>query len=144
MSLNIGIFIFDQVEVLDFAGPYEVLTTAARVYARSAPREPPLFSVFTIGRTSEPVCARAGLKIAPDFTIDQHPVLDCLIVPGGVINTELSKGDVISWIDAQAGKTPLTASVCTGAFLLAKTGRLDGQEVTHPLGGHRGPAAHVP
>lgn len=130
MPFNIGIFIFDEVEVLDFAGPYEVLTTAARVHARSAANAPLLFNVFTIGRNSEPVRARAGLKIDPDFTIGRHPAIDCLIVPGGVVNAELTKDDVVAWIDAQAGQARLTASVCTGAFLLAKTGRLDDREVT--------------
>ncbi|MBJ9974434.1 DJ-1/PfpI family protein [Pseudomonas sp. S75] len=132
MPLNIGIYVFDDVEVLDFAGPYEVFTTATRVQGRTHPDAAPLFDVFTIGRDREPVRARAGLKIDPDFTLDDHPPLDCLIVPGGVVNAELEKADVIRWIDRQMDPCRVVASVCTGAFLLARTGKLDGLQVaTH-------------
>ena len=128
---QIGLYVFDQVEVLDFAGPYEVLTTAARVHGRQAPAgTPPLFEVHAIGRTRAPVRARAGLKIEPDHDLSEHPRLDALIVPGGVVTAELDKPDVIAWLTAQCAAVPLVASVCTGAFLLAKTGRLDGLETT--------------
>jgi transcriptional regulator GlxA family with amidase domain len=131
MTLRIGLYVFDQVEVLDFAGPYEVLTTAARVHGCGAPAdEPPLFEVCTIGRTRAPVRARAGLKIDPDCSIAEHPRLDALIVPGGVVNAELEKADVIAWLAAQGAALPLVASVCTGAFLLGKTGHLDGLAAT--------------
>ncbi|WP_157268272.1 DJ-1/PfpI family protein [Azohydromonas aeria] len=129
--LQIGLYVFDQVEVLDFAGPYEVLTTAARVHGRQAPAGvPPLFEVRTLGRTRAPVRARAGLKIEPDASLSEHPPLDGLIVPGGVVTAELDKPDVIAWLQAQCAAVPLVASVCTGAFLLAKTGCLDGLEAT--------------
>ncbi|WP_028693583.1 DJ-1/PfpI family protein [Pseudomonas cremoricolorata] len=130
MSLNVGIYVFDEVEVLDFAGPYEVFTTATRMQQRSDAGAQPLFTVFTIGRTTAPIKARAGLKIDPDHDIHGHPPLDCLIVPGGVVTAELEKPDVIRWIDQQAALTPVVASVCTGAFLLAKAGKLDGLRAT--------------
>ncbi|HEX8988144.1 MAG TPA: DJ-1/PfpI family protein [Rhodocyclaceae bacterium] len=129
---TIGIYVFDEVEALDFAGPYEVMTTATRMHSRMQPGASPLVKVVVIGRSRQAVTARAGLKIEPDYAIDDHPPLDCLIVPGGVVTAELDKADVISWIDRQAGEVPIVASVCTGAFLLAKTGRLDGLDViTH-------------
>ena len=132
MTLTIGIYIFDNVEVLDFAGPYEVFTTAARMHARSHESEQPLFRVVTIGPSSDTVQARAGLKLDPDFTIEEHPKLDCLIVPGGVVTAELHRPQLIAWLNQQMQQVPITASVCTGAFLLAQTGRLDGLEViTH-------------
>lgn len=130
MSLNIGIYVFDDVEVLDFAGPYEVFTTATRMHGRNNGGDQPLFNVFTIGRNREPVCARAGLKIEPDFTLQDHPHLDCLIVPGGVVNAELEKDDVIQWIGEQSHPCRIVAAVCTGAFLIARTGKLDGLQVT--------------
>lgn len=129
MTLNIGIYVYDDVEVLDFAGPFEVFTTAARVHARTHSGQP-LFNVFTLGRTLAPVRARAGLNVDPDHAIDQHPALDLLIVPGGVVTAELAKTDVTQWLGQQIKPSRLVASVCTGAFLLAKTGKLDGLSVT--------------
>ncbi|MDE1163865.1 MAG: DJ-1/PfpI family protein [Pseudomonas sp.] len=129
MTLNIGIYVYDDVEVLDFAGPYEVFTTAARVHARSHSGAP-LFTVFTVGRTLAPVRARAGLKVEADFAIDRHPPLDLLVVPGGVVTAELCKPDVIQWLGRQIHPSRLVASVCTGAFMLAQTGKLDGLRVT--------------
>ena len=130
MSINIGIYVYDDVEVLDFAGPYEVFTTATRMHTRMSLDERPLFNVFTIGRATDPVRARAGLKVDPDYTFYDHPVMDCLIVPGGVVTAELEKADVIRWISGQSVPERVVASVCTGAFLLAKTGKLDGKQVT--------------
>ncbi|MFS0826960.1 DJ-1/PfpI family protein [Pseudomonas phoenicis] len=130
MPLNIGIYVFDEVEVLDFAGPYEVFTTAARLHRRDGNTDAALFDVFTVGRTLGSIRARAGLKVDPDHDLHTHPKLDCLIVPGGVVTAELGKADVIEWIDRHLLAGHLVASVCTGAFLLAKTGKLDGRQAT--------------
>lgn len=130
MTLNLAIYVFDQVEALDFAGPYEVFTTATRMAARAAPEAPPAFNVFTVGRTREAVRARAGLKIEPDHTLADPPRIDVLIVPGGVVGDEVAKPDVIGWIARTAPATRITASVCTGAFLLAQARLLDGLTVT--------------
>ena len=130
--MNVGILIFDEVELLDMAGPYEVFTTAARVHGRSQPAgTPPLFNVFTLARSAAPVQARAGLRLQPDRTLDDHPLLDCAIVPGGVVDAELGQAALMDWIRAQA-QTPvrILASVCTGALLLAQAGVLDGLEAT--------------
>ncbi|MCR1566363.1 MULTISPECIES: DJ-1/PfpI family protein [Mixta] len=126
MTMQVGIYIFDNVEVLDFAGPYEVFTCASRVNRG----ETPLFNVFTVGESLTPVHARAGLKIDPDFSLADHPDIDCLIIPGGVINAELDKQNVIEWICQQSSKAKITASVCTGAFLLAAAGILEGKSAT--------------
>ncbi len=129
--MNIGIHVFDDVEALDLAGPYEVFTTAARVHARTQPRDAPaLFTVFTIGRDTAVVRARAGLRVVPDTTFDTHPPLDVLVVPGGVVDVPLGEADTIAWIAAQARRVRILASVCTGAFLLARAGCLDGLEAT--------------
>ncbi|WP_095093765.1 DJ-1/PfpI family protein [Pseudomonas sp. Irchel 3A5] len=130
MSINIGIYVYDDVEVLDFAGPYEVFTTATRMHLRKSRDDRALFNVFTIGRTTDPIRARAGLKVDPDFSINDHPAIDCLIVPGGVVNAELEKPDVIRWISEQSVPERVVAAVCTGAFLLVKTGKLAGKQVT--------------
>jgi transcriptional regulator GlxA family with amidase domain len=130
VSINIGIYVYDDVEVLDFAGPYEVFTTASRMHLRSSHDDRMLFNVFTIGRTLAPVRARAGLKVDPDYSITDHPVMDCLVIPGGVVSAELEKTDVIHWISSQAVPERVIAAVCTGAFLVAKTGKLAGKQVT--------------
>ena len=122
--LNVGIFVFDDVEVLDFAGPFQVFTTAARVARPATP-----FATFTVAADDE-VQARGGLSIVPSYTFGRAPRIDVLIVPGGVVTQELGKPAVIEWIAARAAEARLTASVCTGAFLLAKAGVLDGKKAT--------------
>lgn len=130
MTTSIGIFIFPDVEVLDFAGPYEVFTTAARVAMRCEPHRELPFSVFTVAADATAVRARAGLVVQPEFTFANHPPIDVLIVPGGVVTAELERAAVVEWIKKVAVKSSLTASVCTGAFLLAKTGLLGNATVT--------------
>lgn len=130
MTTSVGIFVFDNVEVLDFAGPYEVFTTASRVHRRSHPSDPDLFKVIIIGRTGAPVRARAGLSIHPDYYFKNHPPIDILVIPGGVVTQELSEPEVANWIAASSRTSRLTASVCTGAFLLAQAGLLNGRSAT--------------
>ncbi|WP_203143060.1 DJ-1/PfpI family protein [Marinobacter mangrovi] len=130
MTTVVGIFLFDDVEVLDFAGPYEVFTTASRVYRKAHPVGPEPFSVVTIAQHEDLVHSRAGLKVSADYTIADHPSIDLLLVPGGVVTAELEKGPVIRWIENTAEQVPLTASVCTGAFLLAAAGLLNGRTAT--------------
>jgi len=130
MTCKVGIFVYDDVEVLDFAGPYEVFTTASRVFKRSNPSSPEPFEVFTVGQTSASVRARAGLSVYPDYSFKNHPKIDLLLIPGGVVTAELKMQEVIQWIARTAGSSALTASVCTGAFLLAKAGLLDGKSAT--------------
>ena len=122
MTCNVGIFVFNEVEVLDFAGPYEVFTTASRVHKRGQPGVPDPFTVFTVGRTRDPVRARAGLSVFPDFGFDKHPNIDLLLIPGGIVTAELEKPEVIGWITQTARRARLSASICTGAFLNAAQG----------------------
>lgn len=130
MTQTVGIYVFDDVEVLDFAGPYEVFTTAVRMHRRSQPDGAPRFEVFTVGRSTDRLRARAGLPVLPDHDFGSHPPIDLLIVPGGVVSAELTRAEVIAWIGRTAAASVLTASVCTGAFLLAKAGLLDGRNAT--------------
>lgn len=129
--MNLGILVFDEVELLDMAGPYEVFTTAARVLARSQPPgTSALFSVTTIARRPGQVRARAGLRLQPDHTLADHPPLDCTIVPGGVVDAELGQPDLMAWLCGQARSARILASVCTGSLLLAQAGVLDGLDAT--------------
>lgn len=122
--MNIGIYVYDDAEVLDFAGPFEVFSTAARLEPAAG------IQVFLVGQTGEPVAARNGFRVTPDFAIDRHPDIELLLVPGGVHTLELAKPPVIDWIRRQAALATLTASVCTGAFLLAEARVLTNQTVT--------------
>jgi transcriptional regulator GlxA family with amidase domain len=130
MTIAVGIYVFDDVEVLDFAGPYEVFTTAARVALRDSSDATAPFAVFTVARAPGAVRARAGLVIQPDHRIDQHPPIDLLVIPGGVVTAELEQPAVPAWITQVAQQARVVASVCTGAFLLAKAGLLAGRQVT--------------
>jgi len=129
MTETVGIYVFDDVEVLDFAAPFEVFSTASRVHARGAGGAP-RFDVVLIADEPRTVKARGGFPVVCARSIVDHPPLDVLIVPGGVVTRELERPTVIGWIAARAGTTALTASVCTGAFLLARAGLLDGRRVT--------------
>jgi transcriptional regulator GlxA family with amidase domain len=124
--MNIGVFVFDEVEVLDFAGPVQVFSTAARV-ATTAPAA--AFDTFTVA-AAPTVVARGGLTLVPRHLFGTAPSIDVLVIPGGVVTAELGKPAVIDWIAARAATARLTASVCTGAFLLAKAGLLAGKTAT--------------
>jgi len=130
LTTAIGIFLFDEVEVLDFAGPFEVFCTASRVKRKLAPEQPPLFDVFTVAEEPRLIQARGGLTISPGYNFSNHPPLDVLVVPGGVVAEELAKPAVSNWLKQVAAGSQLTASVCTGAFLLAQAGVLVDQTVT--------------
>ena len=130
MTRTIGIYVFDKVEVLDFAGPYEVFTCAARVAENIGLGGGLPFRVRTIGRTSAMLRARAGLSVLPETDFDHAGRIDVLIVPGGVVTAELNQPEVIRWIAGMARDCELVASVCNGALLLAEAGLLDGQPAT--------------
>lgn len=129
-TLALGIYVFDEVEVLDFAGPFEVFSTATRVARRLEPSAPPPFTVTLVADTPRAVRARGGLRVACSASFADHPPFDVLVVPGGEVSRELERPEVTAWIQRVAAGASLTASVCTGAFLLARAGLLDGRRVT--------------
>lgn len=124
---NVGIFLFNEVEVLDFAGPFEVFSIAE--YQDSKEK---IFKVSTIAQTKNLIKARNGLKILPDYDFTDVPKLDILIIPGGygAEEIEIHNKEVINWIVKYSEKVEILASVCTGAFLLAKGKLLDGKKAT--------------
>ncbi|THB79332.1 MAG: DJ-1/PfpI family protein [Desulfobulbaceae bacterium] len=130
---TVGIFLYNNIEVLDFAGPFEVFSTAQRIWTLAG-RDPSqaLFKVVTIAEQHKLITARGGLQVVPNHLIEYHPHIDILIVPGGIIDHQLTRAPVINWLRTTSERADLTASVCTGAFLLAEAGLLDGCEViTH-------------
>ncbi len=127
--LQVGILVFPEVEVLDFAGPFEVFSVASRIALREIGVPTP-FTVTLIGASGGPVMARHGMQVIPHFGFHDAPHLDVLIVPGGVVTQPLADPATLDWVRRQDGSAVLTASVCTGAFILAKIGLLDGLKVT--------------
>ncbi|ELR70491.1 ThiJ/PfpI family protein [Fulvivirga imtechensis AK7] len=123
--MNIGILLFNEVEVLDFAGPFEVLSLAEKDKKK-------LFKVKTIAQTKDPIQARNGLTIIPDFSFDDRPQFDIVIIPGGygAEEIEINNATTIEWIKTRYDQVQIMASICTGALLLAKAGLLSGRKAT--------------
>ena len=130
MSINVGIFLYNEIEVLDFAGPFEVFSTASRVNSRISKNSENLFNVFTVAEDQNPIFARGGLQIIPKHNISDHPEINLLIIPGGIVTDELKKNNISSWILSTSNTADITASVCTGAFLLANAGLLKSKRAT--------------
>ncbi|SDP06749.1 DJ-1/PfpI family protein [Paenibacillus sp. yr247] len=127
MSWNVGLLLFNEVEVLDFAGPFEVFSITEFPENREK-----AFHVKTVSQHGELIKARNGLMVKPNYSFETAPSFDILIVPGGygAEEIEIHNAEVIKWIQEQSAKVELLTSVCTGAFLLAKAGLLDGKSAT--------------
>ena len=126
----VGILLFPEVEVLDFAGPFEVFSVAARLSGRDPGRSGPAFTVATVAETAGVVVARHGLQVVAGHGFGDAPAFDLLIVPGGVVTEPLGNAATLSYVRAASARAKLTASVCTGAFILAKAGLVAGRRVT--------------
>jgi transcriptional regulator GlxA family with amidase domain len=124
---TVGILLYPDVEVLDFAGPYEVLACSRDIHSGHR------FNVKTIAPEPEITCF-GGLRVSADLTFEAQPELDIFLVPGGPGAREPYNPQILNdFIREQAQRSKLVASVCTGTFLLARAGLLDGKVVTtHP------------
>ncbi len=129
-SLRVRIMLFPQVEILDFAGPYEVFCVASRVALRDGLLPHPAFLVEAVAASRSTVRARHGLGIVPDVDFNDAAPADLLIVPGGVVDQPLNDAASLAWLQRACSEAGLVASVCTGAFLLARIGLLTSQKVT--------------
>lgn len=122
---NIGILLFNDIELMDFAGPYEVFSVTSELNNYQ------LFKVFTVSQDGKEIKSVNGLKVLPDFSFINHPDIDILVIPGGVgTKSEMMKEAVLEWINRNHNSSTITMSVCSGARLLGKLGLLDRLECT--------------
>lgn len=123
--LRIGVFLFEGAEELDWAGPWEVFSA----WAQSWPEDG--VEVVSLARTPEPVTCAKGLRVLPAHGWEGCGRLDLLIYPGGVgVRPHLEDEAVLAWVRGLAAQGTILASVCTGAWVLAKAGLLDGRPAT--------------
>ena len=127
---RVAILVFPDVEVLDFCGPFEVFSVTRLDESRRR-QEPSPFEVVLVAESTEPVTATGGLRVLPDHDLASCPPLDLLVVPGGWGTRQLVENDkVVGWIRDRVKEVELAASVCTGSFLYAQAGVLDGRRAT--------------
>ncbi len=123
---NVAILIFDDVELLDFCGPFEVFSVTSRQADGEAP-----FNVYTVAEGSGAVMARNGLSVNPRYSIEDCPQPDIVVAPGGYgTRKQMHNESLTSWIETSAREAELTLSVCTGALMLARAGLLEGLRAT--------------
>lgn len=127
---RVAILVFDDVEVLDFCGPFEVLA-ATRLDESRRREEPSPYELALVAGSREVVVASGGLKVVPDQTWEDGPLPDVLVVPGGWgTRREIANRRLLDWIAGAARGAETVASVCTGAMLLGAAGLLDGRRAT--------------
>ena len=116
-DMSVCFYLQDGVEVLDFAGPMEVFTDAG-------------FKVFTVSKTKAPIKSQGALTILPDYSIEDAPAADILAFFGGNTGPSMRDSTLISWIRSRKANTRYFFSVCTGAFIMGRSGVLDGMTAT--------------
>ena len=120
---NLAILIFDNVQIIDYTGPYE---TFGHAYSDDAPA----FNIYTVSEKAGPITTAMGMTVTPKYSFDTAPRPDVLLIPGGGVKDQVANPNVIKWIQDKARDAEVVMSVCNGAFILAKAGLLDGLEAT--------------
>ncbi len=127
---RVGIVLFDDIEVLDFCGPFEVFS-AVRLKEEKRREDPSPFEVLLAAENSDPVITHGGMKVIPDHSFRTCPPLDVLVVPGGWgTRRELENPAMLEWLRQRAAEVEWLTSVCTGSMLLGFAGLLDGRHAT--------------
>jgi len=127
---QVGILVFENIEVLDFCGPFEVFSVT-RLNEEKRREDASPFNVFLAAETKAPVVTTGGMKVLPAYDLDDCPALDILVVPGGWgARKEMHNERLLEWIAERAATVETLTSVCTGALLLGKAGLLEGKRAT--------------
>lgn len=130
MQKTVGILVFNDIEVLDFCGPFEVLSVARLDESKRLETLSP-FDVKLVSMTKEVVFTKGNMKVIPDFDFETCPKLDILIVPGGMGTRKLMYDEnVLDFIQQKAKEVELLTSVCTGSLILANAKLLEGVNAT--------------
>lgn len=124
---NVAIVLYEGVEILDFAGPTEVLQSASGFGSVDGANA---FRVFTVAPTKEPLKSQGVVTITPEFSFADAPRADIVVIPGGSSQRLTGSEEAMAWIRKAVKEADLTLTVCTGAFALAKTGIAQGKEIT--------------
>jgi putative intracellular protease/amidase len=121
---NLAILIFEGVQIIDYTGPYE---TFGHAYSAA---QPVVFNIYTVAEKPEAITTAMGMSVNPKYTLDNSPKPDILVVPGGDVDSAMNNAKVMKWLQDSAKDAEIVMSVCNGAFILAKSGLLDGLEAT--------------
>lgn len=123
MKKNVAILIFDNAEVLDFAGPFEVFSVASEL------KNSELFNVFTVARDSNAISAVNGLSVNPKYNFQDCPPVDILIISGGVGSRKaMVDQETLTWVEQIHHNTLYTVSICSGSRILGTLGLLDNKK----------------
>ena len=127
---RVGIVLFENIEVLDFCGPFEVFSVT-RLNEEKRRDEPSPFEVLLVAEKPDPVTTTGNMKVIPHYTFANCPRLDILVVPGGWgTRKELNNPVMLAWLRGRAAEVETLTSVCTGSMLLGFAGLLDGLHAT--------------
>jgi transcriptional regulator GlxA family with amidase domain len=127
---RVGILLFNDIEVLDFCGPFEVFSVA-RLDEAQRRQTPSPFEVLLVAATLDAVTTSGGMRVLPMRSFADCPALDVLVVPGGMgSRTAMLDPVLLDFVRNQAAGAGLVASVCTGALILGKAGLLGGLRAT--------------
>jgi transcriptional regulator GlxA family with amidase domain len=128
--LRVGIVLFDDVEVLDYCGPFEVFSVV-RLNEEKRRAESSPFEVMLAAETSDLVVTSGGMRVLPNFTFADCPPLDILVVPGGWgTRKQLQNEVMLAWLRTRASEVRTVVGVCTGSMLLGFAGLLNGLRAT--------------
>lgn len=127
---TIGIVIFDDIEVLDFCGPFEVFSVT-RLNEEKRRDESSPFDVKLVSEHGGTITTSGGMRVVADYSFGNCPKLDILCVPGGWgTRRELGNPVMLEWLRSRAAEVELLTSVCTGSMLLGFSGLLEGKRAT--------------
>jgi putative intracellular protease/amidase len=138
---NVAIVLYEGVELLDFAGPGEVFHAAGGFGAADGKDA---FRVFTVAASHAPLTSQRFLQVTPEFSFADAPKADVIVIPGGNSSRLLENPEAMAWVKQAVPAAELTMTVCTGAFVLAKTGVTAGKDITTHFGALERLQAAVP